>query len=216
MRLEKLSSSASFIRSKPPDLQDNILAIENNKLKGIWTKQMPNISEILLENEQGYILWECFIPLAYVQLDIRKNVSSYTGNGYVEKLTLSVKPWEMPIKVLHWGRFLTENQSIIWIRWEGEETRNLVFYNGIKQENPQIDEQRIFFGNFCLDLSEKYILRNGSLISTIFRRFAWLKKIFPSKILHLQECKWQSKGVLTQDGQKINENWAIHEKVEWL
>lgn len=214
--LKKRISTSSFAKSRAPLLVNSILSIENPTIKGTWTTQTANISQILLENEQGYILWECTMPIANTNLQAVKNQSSYIGLGYVEKLTFSIKPWEMPIQILHWGRFLFDNQYIIWIRWEGKEQKNLLFHNGEKQANPYIDEHELHFGHFHLDLSEKYTLRNGSLISTIFKRFTWLKKIFPQRILNLQECKWQTKAVLTHQGQKISENWAIHEKVEWI
>jgi len=212
---QKLQSSASFTSYREPVWHDNQLHIHDSQVNAVWQSSAPCLTEKLLENESGHILWECIMPIAQGKVHFR-NGEQYSGLGYAERLTFSVKPWEMPIKVLHWGRFLAEHHAIVWIRWEGLAERNLIFYNGQKYTDGIVTEELLHFGTYQLRLKDKYTLRNGSLITTVFRRFTWLKKLFPEGILNLQECKWQTHGQLYKNEHLITTGWAIHEKVEWI
>jgi hypothetical protein len=42
-----------------------------------------------------------------------------SGRGYVERLCLSVSPWALGLRVLHWGRFCGQRHSMVWIKWQG-------------------------------------------------------------------------------------------------
>ena len=213
---KKLHSVASFTTHFNPTLTGNLLSVNDAKITGQWTALRVKITEKLFEDSSGYILWECFMPLAEGNVRFGQKNRNFQGFGYVERLIFSVKPWEMPITVLRWGRFLSENQSVVWIRWEGKAERNLIFHNGQKYTDGQIEDDEVRFGSFRLLLTEKCTLRNGSLITTVFRKFGWLKKLFPEGILNLQECKWQTRSQLYQNQDIISTGWTIHERVEWV
>jgi protein-S-isoprenylcysteine O-methyltransferase Ste14 len=212
--LEKknLISKATFSHYNPPILENQIFCINSMKIIGQWESKKESIIEKLYENKDGYILWECFMPNAFGEIKLDEKINK--GFGYVERLTMTLKPWQIPINILHWGRFLTENQTVIWIRWEGKEEKFLVFHNHIKYINGIINDEMIEFGNYRLILSEKYILRNGPLIKTVFDKFSWMKHIFPSGLLYMNECKWQTWSILYENNCSIAQGWSIHENVD--
>ncbi|CAF0741986.1 unnamed protein product [Adineta ricciae] len=137
------------------------------------------------------------------------------GLGYVERLTTTLKPWQMPINILRWGRFLSNNHSIVWIRWEGEEEKFLIFHNGLKYVGGIIDDDRIEFGTYRLMLEDKFTLRNGPLVKTVFDKFSTIKQLFPAGFLNMKECKWQTRSELFENTRCISKGWSIHENVQF-
>jgi hypothetical protein len=212
----KVSARSLFRDGPPPLYAQGFFGIKTSLLQGDWLAQAPPMSEMLLENAQGYVRWECVQPCAQAELVMKDLNRHYQGVGYVERITFSVLPWEMPITILHWGRFLADGHVIVWIRWEGREPRNLLFHNGQPYPEAHIDENQLRFGEYTLDLAQKRVLRAGTLMATVFKRFAWLKTIFPEGILNLKECKWQTRANLTLGAQPVASAWVIHEKVEWV
>ncbi len=212
--LEKyhLISQATFSNYQPPIWKKELFRINSMEKIGQWESKEKSIKEKLFENENGYILWECFMPNAFGEMKINEKLNQ--GLGYVEKLTMTLKPWQIPIKILRWGRFLTDNQTIIWIRWEGEEEKILIFHNDKKYLNGIINDELIEFDNYRLILSKKYVLRHGPLIKTVFDKFLWIKKIFPSGIFDMNECKWQTWSELYENNRSIAQGWSIHENVD--
>jgi len=207
-----LISKATFLNYQPPILEKNSFHINSMEISGQWETKIECITEKLFENKHGYILWECFMPSALARIETDGKITK--GFGYVERLTMTLKPWQIPINILRWGRFLYENQYIVWIRWEGDEEKFLVFHNGMKYINGIINDEFVEFGNYRLILSEKYTLRNGPLIKTIFDKFIWIKKIFPSGFLDMKECKWQTWSQLYENNCSIAHGWSIHENVD--
>ena len=43
----------------------------------------------------------------------------FNGLGYAECLTVTVPPWQLPIRQLRWGRFVAPDRSLAWIDWQG-------------------------------------------------------------------------------------------------
>ncbi|CAF1577471.1 unnamed protein product, partial [Adineta steineri] len=188
---QTLISRLTLLNYKSPIFDDDCFQINSNGISGEWKRKSECIfCEKLFDNDDGYILWECFIPNGLAQIKVNNKINK--GLGYVEKLTMTLKPWQVPIDILRWGRFLYENQYIIWIRWIGKEEKFLIFHNGIKYSDGIINDEMIEFGNYRLILLEKYILRNGLLSETIFDRFVWIKKFFPLEFLDINECKWET------------------------
>ncbi|UJR14463.1 hypothetical protein I4U23_001460 [Adineta vaga] len=212
LRKHTLVSHGTFSNYQPPIFEDKSLVIKSTKLSGQWTTENECIREKLYENKNGYILWECFMPSAMAEIKIDGNINQ--GLGYVERLTMTLKPWQMPISILRWGRFLCENHSIIWIRWEGEEEKVLIFHNGFKYLHGIINDDKIEYGTYRLILEEKYILRDGPLIKTIFDEFSWIQQCFPAGFLNMKECKWQTQSKLYEKNDCVATGWSIHENVD--
>ncbi|CAF4742220.1 unnamed protein product [Rotaria sp. Silwood1] len=213
--LEKyhLISQTTFSNYNSPILKNKSFHINSLQVSGQWESKSESIIEKLFENKDGYILWECFMPSALGEIKIDEK-KIFQGFGYVERLTLTLKPWQIPINILRWGRFLCKNQYIVWIHWEGDEKKFLVFHNGMKYTDGIINDDMIEFGYYRLMLLKKYTLRNGPLIKTVFDKFLWIKKIFPSGFFNMKECKWQTWSELYENNCSIANGWSIHENVD--
>jgi len=208
----------SLRKTEFPQLKNGLLNwnLAYTKTKANWKSLDRAIETKLLESENGNIDWYCAQPKAKAEV-LSLNNSLFKGFGYTEKLTMNTKPWELPIDEIRWGRFLSENHSMIWINWTGPKSLNLVYINGILIQDAIVKDFEIssISENIELTLSNSVTLRKGSLISTALSRFPKLKKIFPEKILATFECKWRSAGTLKINKVETGPGWAIHEIVKW-
>jgi hypothetical protein len=192
---------------------DGCLNWSTRSVKAEWHSTGSPVQEILLKSDDGDINWTCFFPEA-AQIGYRKKDVLH-GTGYAEKLVMSIPPWKLPINELRWGRFISATHKLVWIEWRGPHPKCLVVYNGTRITEALIEDDRIAWGNSTLIISEKKELRSGSVLSTVFSPFRWLKRYFPLRLLRTRETKWLSKGTF-QNGTAAGESgWAIHEKVEW-
>ena len=212
LQRHELLSHASFSVLSQPELDNGSLRINTERITGQWTTRSSSITERLYENTDGYIHWECWMPCAEGQITINDRI--YQGLGYVERLTLTLKPWQLPMDNLRWGRFVSSNHSIVWIQWQGNEEKCLIFHNGTKHIQGIITDEEIQFDNYRLNLTQKYTLRDGPVSKTVFKRYTWIKRLFPSNFLsHLIECKWQTWSQFYEDDHLRTEGWSIHENV---
>jgi|SRR5437588_3507654 len=78
---------------------------------------------------EGAIEWHCVHPRARTTVDLGDGVV-IQGLGYVERLEMTVAPWNLPLEGLRWGRFLSDSGSVVWIDWQGEYVRKIVLENG--------------------------------------------------------------------------------------
>ncbi|HEX8326765.1 MAG TPA: hypothetical protein VF629_04440 [Hymenobacter sp.] len=209
-------TAASFVQESRAELNsdETTFTLRQGRLHGSWQQRAPALRELLLETAHGSVLWECFFPAATARLVI--DGIAHIGLGYVERLTLTIVPWQLPLQALRWGRFLAPDQYVVWIRWEGAEPRHLVFYNGQRYaDTGSIGDDGLVFGEHELAFTEKYSLRAGAVGSTVFKRFPWFRKLFPARILYLDEAKWWSRGTLTKGGKAVATGQVVHERVEW-
>ncbi|MFH1320750.1 MAG: hypothetical protein ABII90_08880 [Bacteroidota bacterium] len=209
-----IKSYISIQKCRFPELINNTLNWKTKHVNASWHGIDKAISEKILESEHGNIEWDCLQPKANSDILLR-NDQRHTGLGYTERIDISIKPWEIPINKLYWGRFLSGTDTIIWIDWHGESQKKILYHNGIKKDDLQIFEEKINFEDHEILISQSVILRKGSLISTIFSKFKWFIKVFPSSILNTEECKWRSYGILKKNNIVLSEGWIIHEVVRW-
>jgi hypothetical protein len=210
---QNLRKKNSFLSHPHPEMDGDQLRWNTRFAKGVWRAADHPVSELLLHDGKKSILWECFFPRAQASVTVDKAV--IRGYGYAEKLTLSFVPWELPIEKLHWGRYLTETEYIIWIRWEGPEPRNIIYHNGVRTTTGVISDFLICFGDYRLTLTDSVALRKGRIGSTVFNRVQAIRNLFPKSILQLEENKWLSRGSFTKSGEQISQGQAVHEKVIW-
>jgi hypothetical protein len=183
--------------------------------QGTWDRIDAPIRRTLLNTSGGVIRWECFQPKSKARI-LTNNNKILTGLGYAEKLNITIKPWEFPFNELRWGRYLSEENTIIWISWKGDINSNLLFHNGRPIEDTIITDEQISIkqGEFLLTFSDKVVLRKGP-ISTALSNIPNLIGVFPHKILNSYECKWRSKGILKKGNKETNNGWVIHEVIQW-
>ena len=133
---------------------------------------------------------------------------------------MPVRPWTLPIQELRWGRYISDDHTLIWIDWKGPEPRQWVFYNNSRIEKAEINNAGISFSNQVnLQISESHVIREGRIFSKIAtsltRYIPVIRNLIPAKFLSGTECKWLSKGTLYMADSKLSEGWIIHEVVQF-
>lgn len=190
-------------------------SISNPKLKisGNWNSKENSISEILFKQNQSKIEWNCIIPKADFNLEI--NGKHFSGLGYSEILEMNFVPWKLPISTLKWGRFLSENHTIIWIEWIGKEPLKKVYWNGSLIENAQISDAGIKFPKEKMELVfENPISLKDQKLLKIADKYPFLKLFFNQKFLQSREMKFKSKTVFISE-EKREVGYSLYETVLW-
>lgn len=210
-------SRTAIRKSPPPKMNDSTIEwiCEPLKFKGIWKSAARTIQRQLFESEDGNITWSCIMPRSDAEISL--GASRYIpGTGYVEHLSLTLKPWLLPIHELRWGRFHSENHTIIWIEWRGPNPKGLVFHNGTLMDDYSINDRLITMGNgeYSLLIEDRTVIRDGPLVSTVLSDIPGLGKMIPEQILQARERKWRSRGYLSHNYSQPEPGWVIHENVK--
>lgn len=194
--------AGSYVRWRAPRL----------KVSGDWEARAPAIKRTLLESADGAIEWHCLQPGARAEVYVGEGLR-LAGAGYVEHLTMTIPPWRLPFDELRWGRFLSDEDELVWINWRGEQPLNLSFHNGVCVKGALLTDQGLEAGGARLDLCDHTVLRDGPLVETALHAVPGARRLFPLRILRTHERKWLSRGVLS--GPRAGAGWAIHEVVRW-
>jgi hypothetical protein len=181
---------------------------------GTWRALARPVQRVLLESAAGRLEWNCLQPNAEAEIRMGKG-QRLQGLGYVEHLTMSIPPWQLPIQELCWGRFLSNTEALVWIDWQGATPLNLVFHNGNQIEDVSITDRGFKTGELALALEENAVVREGPLIKTTLSTIPGIRRLFPLRVLRTYECKWLSHGTLKKTGGEEVNGWAIHEVVRW-
>ena len=202
----------SLRRQASPETAGSKISWHSKPLKfdGAWEALSSAVTETIYRSPEGAIDWNCLMPLA------RARVGDRPGLGYAEHLTMTIPPWKLPIHTLRWGRFTSATDWLTWIDWQGEYSRRIVFLNGEALDCPIIEDDRIEAGDeMRLSMDRSLVLRDGRLGETALSGVPAIRKIFPSRLVEMVECKWRSRSRLERKGRPAAEGWAIHEKVSW-
>jgi hypothetical protein len=203
------------LRENPPQYTEAGVTWASNGLAcaGNWQPLAAEIPPLTLyADETGVVIWRCLHPLA--QARIQSAMLHFTGLGYVEQLELTILPWRLPMRELHWGRFLSSDAYVVWIEWRGDHPLTIVYLNGISVGNVMVTTSALAWEGGGLELDDTVVLRDGLLIKTALARVPGLRALFPKTILHTRECKWRSRGTLSSHG-TVHTGWAIHEIVQF-
>ncbi len=139
---------------------------------------------------------------------------SLEGLGYVERLDVSIKPWQLPFDDLRWGRFLSPTDVVIWIKWSGSTERTTIFHNGIEQEGATLGDQSVHLpSGAVLEFGEEQILRSGQLGSTALALIPFARAFVP-RFGAAHETKWLASGIV-QGGHEAQTGWVVYEAVRW-
>src|SRR5215471_10725510 len=211
-----ITSAFSLHGITEPTISGLALTIKQPKLRveGSWHALRNPIRRTVFQNPQGDIDWHCVQPMSQVELQSRGNRMS--GLGYAECLTVSLLPWQLPLTQLNWGRYLSREDALVWIDWQGPEPRRHVIHNGEECQVTSVTESELVFavGAGSLELDRGLTLRSGRLGGTIFPGISRLAGLVPPSMLAVEECKWRSRGIL-RNAASENSGWAIHEVVKW-
>lgn len=213
----KVSCTSSLRGSTAPEVDAATIGLTRPDLhvEGTWQALRPPIRRSVFENAQGSVNWNCVQPMSQADLRLRGRIR-ISGLGYAECLTVSLPPWQLPLTSLNWGRYLSQQDAIVWIDWQGRTQFQAVIHNGEKHEASAIAESEVVFADAGarLELDRGLILRQGRLGDTVLRGISRLARLLPRSILSVNECKWRSRGVFrTSEGE--SSGWAIHEVVRW-
>lgn len=213
----RIESASSLRGSATPQIQDRKITVglPHMGVEGTWQTLREPIYRTIFESEHGSVEWSCLQPMSQVDLLFR-GTTRLVGRGYAECLTLSVLPWKLPLNELHWGRFLSDQDALVWIDWRGPHQQRMVFHNDEEAQVKSIAESEIVFADSDarLELDRGLVLRQGRLGDTVFAGVSRLAELLPRKMLSVDECKWRSRGFMHSSG-RVSSGYAIHEVVKW-
>lgn len=180
------------------------------RASGTWVPLAPGLGAMVLhEDATGRIEWNCLCPAAQVQAFAADRPCE--GLGYAEQLILTVPAGALPFHELRWGRFVGAGVNCVWIRWRQPAERCWCFHNGAPVGAEMRDDGQLVWPGHRLELEPGSTLRHGRLADTAFAHAKWLQRFLPSRVAGIQETKWCSRGVLTDQAGRRHEGWAIHE-----
>jgi hypothetical protein len=183
--------------------------------KGSWRKSDPPLFPFIFTDEMNNELeWNCHHPKAMAE--VIYNANPYKGYGYAESLSITIKPRNLPMDELRWGRFLSGRYAITWINWKGLNPLNKIFCNGVEYNDAIPDEEKVVFGDgaFSLNFERISTIRNGRL-SDVLSRMPVLKLISGIRILSSTEIKYKAQSTLSRNSIVVAEGWALYETVKW-
>jgi hypothetical protein len=203
---------ASFPRL---DRDSAALSLPHLGIAGSWRALRAPVERTVFDDQHASVHWQCHQPMSRVDL-LLEGKNRMIGLGYVECLTLSAFPGNLPLEELHWGRFLSEQDALLWIDWRGPHQWRTVLHNGEEREVQSLTAAGMLLSRtgMRLDLDRGVVLRSGQLGQTVFSGISRLAKLLPHNMLSVEECKWRSRGIL-QTGNTSVMGWAIHEIVKW-
>jgi hypothetical protein len=210
-------SATSLRRGAAPTVGDGSVGWSCDRLgvEARWTGTAPAVRRTLLRSERGAIEWHCVHPHARAEVSIRGERMS--GLGYVEHLSMTLPPWRVPIDELRWGRFLSDEGSLVWIDWRGPSPLTLVFRDGVSVGGATVADTHVALegGAATLAFDDRHVLREGALVTTALAEVPGVRSLFPVRSLQTFERKWRSRGELTGRPGAREIGWAIHEVVRF-
>jgi hypothetical protein len=182
-------------------------------VSGTWSSRMDGIECTLIDEPRGLIRWNCVSPSANSKVHI--DGDTIEGLGYVEHLTVTLKPWQLPFRELRWGRFLASSESLIWIQWRGRMPRTWVWLNGVEHQHVHVTDDRVEISDsgIVLGLHDNKVIRSGFINANTLRSIRMLSAMMPGwRSAH--ETKWLARGTISRPD-KVVSGWTIHEVVRW-
>lgn len=208
-----IASHASLGGYQLSSADDRIL-VEFPRLgvSGTWSADAQPFRRTVYESPAGSVEWNCLQPRSRVT--VRVGAHELTGLGYAECLTLTLPPWKLPMRELRWGRFVSPEDSLAWIDWQGEYAASFAIHNGQARPTLAVSDCAVVLDGAALRMEESFTLRAGKLGSTVLPGTPALGRLLPRSLFHIEEQKWRSRGVL-QTRERGSEGWIIHEVVHW-
>ena len=191
-----------------------LIAVEHPKLKvrGCWQSAAAPFAKIVYEEQAGSVVWNCIQPRSRVKVSVGDQ--EFHGLGYAECLTVTVPPWQLPMRELRWGRFVAPDHALAWVDWIGTYSTSFALLDSQETHLRSASEAEVVAGDAVLQIAPGKSLRSGRLGSTILSGASGLRRLFPRRLFGIDERKSLSPGTLTIAG-KSSTGWVIHEVVKW-
>lgn len=207
-------TSSSYRRVAEPVHDTSTVIWKTPTWQGEWTGAGAGTSATLFQEPLGTVDWHCLLPHATVKLKLPDG--KLVGLGYVERLEMTVPPWKLPIDELRWGRWLSEQHSLVWIDWRSTtQPRQLAWWNGSPVPLNLVNDTLVQAGERMLKLSNPVEIRHGTLGQTVFHTGGWWRWLLPLRLRQLRETKCRATGILHEPSGVSHAGWAIHEVVHW-
>ena len=198
----------------PPTLADGHIAFHSAPLalETIHEGATPGITLTLFASSDGRVQWECLAPSARVRFD-RGGVTT-AGAGYVERMTMTIPPWQLPIAELRWGRWMSDSltTSLVWIDWRGTLARRWVVFNGTLHEGAVVRDDGVDLDAGRLALGAPRTLHHRS-VGKLLRGMSGLARIATHIPLAWEERKFCCRAAFTGANGESTSGWSIHELV---
>ncbi len=205
-------SKSSLHRTSLPEINRSGFYYSNKLFSVSCNKTSADLKQELISLGKNNIEWTCHYP--NVQIKIASSLGKVEGLGYIEELYTNIKPWRMKIERLFWGRFVSEQHSLVWIKWEGNWQRSYLWFDGKPIANFTIERHRIIFDDGEIEFETQTEIRTGSLRTGIFKKALALRRLFPFNILNSREQKWLSMSKLKLKTDTVVDGTSIFEIVD--
>jgi hypothetical protein len=174
----------------------------------------PIFRQLYKDNVNNELSYNCHHPKGLTK--ITYNGRTYKGFGYAETLFSRIKPWNLPIDELRWGRFLSESYTLIWIYWKGRYPLNKILFNDREYNDAVFENESVVFdnGTYRLNFSDIQVIRQGKL-SGLFSKMRLLRILINHRMLDTVEIKYKSKAVLSKNSIDLSTDWSLFEIVTW-
>lgn len=181
-----------------------------------WRGEAEPIRRTLFSDGQHDVEWTCHFPRATGDVHLASG-DRVSGPGYVEELSLTIKPWKLPLELLHWGRFVAGRDALTWIDWRGGPSFSVAFHNGVEYADAIVTNNRVHVrgGDLELTLADPREIRTGPLGATALMVGPAAEWLVPRRIRNTYESKWLSLGTLHRPDGTTVVGWVIHESV-WV
>jgi hypothetical protein len=211
-----ITEKSTLRKTKKPVIDETIQFNHNFLKTSVSLKRADDaiIRTFFKDSENNELIWDCHHPKGLAEIIYNGNI--YKGYGYAETLVSPIKPWNLPIDELRWGRFLSDSSTVIWISWQGKAPINKIFFNGIEFNDAIFENDIIIFGDgaYKLEFSEMRIIRKGKL-SGLFSKMVFLKIFFNRRILNAVEIKYKARTAFSENSVFLSNGWSIFEIVSW-
>lgn len=189
-------------------------------VEGLWFANAPPLRARLVDEENGYLDWDCWQPRSKVELNIGGNI--YSGTGYAEELTMTIPPWFIGMNSLRWGHSATGEDCAVWIQIKGRQKKQWVWLNGNKCDRTEITDSALGFADEdkALSLSRKVSLESeNKILNTVVKLSSVVpgfSRVIPYGFLMSEEKKWLSEAIMRSgNSAQKGKGWAIHELVNF-
>jgi hypothetical protein len=206
--------TSSLKKVREPAINELLLLFNHFlQIKGSWRRTDDPLPLFSFKYKNKELEWHCHHPQALTE--IVYDEITYRGRGYAETLKLTMKPWNLPMEELRWGRFLAVGYSVIWMNWKGNNPVNNLYCNGAEYKDAVFGEDMIVFGKGAniLRFKEISVIRKGKL-SNIFSKMPLMKIILNKRILNTIEIKYKALSSL-EINSEIAKGWSLYEIVTW-
>lgn len=199
----------SFSKPARVNVITPILSISSKlyDFSGTWEERGSSFTENIFENEKGSVHLECFQPRSDVNIRLKNDIIA--GTGFCKRIKLNIKPWQMPLKELKWGRCHTDSETYIWVYAKGDPAINLMLLNNKQYKITSITPATVCTEDFSLNFDKLRIVQNSRIENMISKSLS-LKTVLPPKAKKIHTLKFYSP-VTIKNGDSVKKGKAIFE-----